>query len=392
MDEIEGGWGGVGGEGGEVEASRIDADLVMRLQSENLRLAGLRPSTAPTNRLHHNAEDKERISAMLRFKKHVQMEELQEKQNTKLDQLRSKIRQAHDTKTIIRALRDRTRNNTGLNLKTLQKPYTQLRDAAAKQAEIASTAHRAREQRASHVRAQAHVELWKQEQHERLRVQKQEDVFKQQLALVRNRTPTARPTSATSNPAQQQLRNVRHDTRDFSLQMMSRVNLLSKHMQRAEIERKDAMLLNMSKRNILHQRLASNTSTAESKLQQAMSARARAQEAHAEKAAIENLVQAKKAVAPVLKALESGMRGKNCHVARKNRELSNEMLAAALAANNGEQASSGSTKRHLKIITPSHDSAVTEAAEAAVRPASPGGEFPGRSLSPRQFAERPNFS
>ena len=152
------------------------------------------------------------------------------------------------------------------------------------------------------------------------------------------------------------------------------------------------MLLNMSKRNILHQRLASNTSTAESKLQQAMSARARAQEAHAEKAAIENLVQAKKAVAPVLKALESGMRGKNCHVAKKNQELSNEMLAAALAANNGEQASSGSTKRHLKIITPSHDSAVTEAAEAAVRPASPGGEFPGRSLSPRQFAERPNFS
>ena len=76
-----------------MEASRIDADLVMRLQSENLRLAGLRPSAAPTNRLHHNAEDKERISAMLRFKKHVEMEEHQEKQNTKLDQLRSKIRQ-----------------------------------------------------------------------------------------------------------------------------------------------------------------------------------------------------------------------------------------------------------------------------------------------------------
>jgi hypothetical protein len=299
--------------------------------------------------------------------------------------------QAHDTKTIIRALRDRTHNRTGLNLQTLQKPYTQQRVAAAQQAEMASTAHRVREQRASHVRAQAQVELLKQEQHERLRVQKQEEVFKQQLALVRNRTPTARPTSATSNPAQQQLRDVRHDTRDFSLQMMSRVNLLSKHMQRAEIERKDAMLLNQSKHNVLHQRLASNTSTAESKLERAMSARARAQEAHAEKAAIENLVHAKKTVAPVLKALESGMRGKSGQVARKNRELTNEILAAALAAN-GEQASSASTKRHLKIITPSHDSAVTEAAEAAVRPASPGGEFQGHSLSPRQFAERSKFS
>ena len=63
------------------------------MQSENLRLAGLRPSTVPTNRVHHNAEEKKPIIAMLRFKKHVEMEEHQEKQNTKLDQLRSKIRQ-----------------------------------------------------------------------------------------------------------------------------------------------------------------------------------------------------------------------------------------------------------------------------------------------------------
>ena len=61
-----------------------------------------------------------------------------------------------------------------------------------------------------------------------------------------------------------------------------------------------------------------------------MSTRTRAKENRAEKAALENLVHAKRTVAPVLKALESGMRGKSFQVARKNRQLGNEILASGM--------------------------------------------------------------
>ncbi len=52
-------------------------------------------------RMHPTAEEKERVTAMQRYKKHVEMEEQEEKESAKLDQLRSKIRQARDTKKII---------------------------------------------------------------------------------------------------------------------------------------------------------------------------------------------------------------------------------------------------------------------------------------------------
>ena len=41
MDEIAGGWGGGGEDGGEgsMEASRVDADLVMMLQAQILKSA-----------------------------------------------------------------------------------------------------------------------------------------------------------------------------------------------------------------------------------------------------------------------------------------------------------------------------------------------------------------
>ena len=57
---------------------------------------------------------------MLRFKRHVEMEEHADKETDKLDQLRSKIRQQRDTRKIISALRDRTHHGAGLNLKALQ--------------------------------------------------------------------------------------------------------------------------------------------------------------------------------------------------------------------------------------------------------------------------------
>ncbi len=119
--------------------------------------------------------------------------------------------QARDTKKIYSALRNRTHLGAGLNLKVLQKPYTEMQAAAARQAHTTTTAQRVQEQRASHVQAKAHVERNKLEQHRRLRVQKQEEDFKLQLASLRNRTPAARPESASSNPALAQLRHVRHD-------------------------------------------------------------------------------------------------------------------------------------------------------------------------------------
>lgn len=54
------GWEGGGGAGEADEwlhGSRIDADLIMVLQSDNLRLAGLRPSTASSRRLAHTAQE-----------------------------------------------------------------------------------------------------------------------------------------------------------------------------------------------------------------------------------------------------------------------------------------------------------------------------------------------
>jgi hypothetical protein len=57
------------------------------------------------------------------------------------------------------------------------------------------------------------------------------------VAALRRRTPKPRPDSATSNPVSREMRNVRHDTRDFSLQMACNINMLSQHIQRAEKER-----------------------------------------------------------------------------------------------------------------------------------------------------------
>ena len=56
------GWEGAGDASATEEdewlhGSRIDADLIMVLQSDNLRLAGLRPSTAPARRLAHTAQE-----------------------------------------------------------------------------------------------------------------------------------------------------------------------------------------------------------------------------------------------------------------------------------------------------------------------------------------------
>ena len=57
------------------------------------------------------------------------------------------------------------------------------------------------------------------------------------MAALRRRTPKPRPDSATSNPVSREMRNVRHDTRAFSLQMACNINMLSQHIQRAEKER-----------------------------------------------------------------------------------------------------------------------------------------------------------
>ena len=328
--EESGGWDRAGGaqqqQQEEEFGSRIDADLIMVLQSNNLRLAGLRPSTAPARRVGHTALEKEQIASMERYKRDLCKQEALEKGMDKLAKHRDEIRSSRETSKILAHLRARP---SGVNVRVLQKP-AMLERLSENKRHDAVRGDKVRAAKAAHVEALARQDALRQERLQRMRAQKEEEEFKLQVAALRRRTPKPRPESATSNPVMRGMRHLRHDMRDFSLQMVCNINMLSQHIQRAEKERVEQVEIDTSRRQVVTQRVHAQGSAAESKLQRAMSARVRARQNRVEKDALESYVKAKKTVQPMLKALESGTRGKSFQVVQHQRKMHDDLFGPKL--------------------------------------------------------------
>uniref|UniRef100_A0A7S4KAH4 Uncharacterized protein n=1 Tax=Guillardia theta TaxID=55529 RepID=A0A7S4KAH4_GUITH len=98
----------------------LDTKVVMSLQTRNLRLAGLRPATAPHSKRDFVQEEKQNIAATIRYQREILQRESSDAEAARLESKQRRIRSARDRSRISQTLRAQP---VELNVNLLQKMW-----------------------------------------------------------------------------------------------------------------------------------------------------------------------------------------------------------------------------------------------------------------------------
>jgi len=220
--------GGGGGREGEREEEEkegatyavMDTRVVMSLQTRNLRLAGLRPATAPLSKRGFMHVQKQNIAATIRYQREISQRESLDAEAARLESKQRRIRSARDRNRISQTLRTQP---VELNVNLLQRMHKWEIPNKIFLSERQSASLSARARKAEEAAKQA-----KRTEEKIQRIQHLEAAQAAQASEMEKKKHRLRSAREGGR---------REEDRGFSLTFASSMNLVSSHMEKVELER-----------------------------------------------------------------------------------------------------------------------------------------------------------